>query len=153
MPTTFEMNAFDLRHLDEEHAKIRRRYKELEKTILCKQALPRVLEAADSLVLILLLHLAHEKQFLLKLSLSSRIQAKNRKAHMEVTSQLFGIEGGLEREKTSAVFLLLRLGRIWMKEHMQLESVECKGLIEEESPFLVRPAVVDQLNGRQACWD
>jgi hypothetical protein len=150
MPTIFETNTSDLRHLDEEHAKIRRRYTELEKAILCGRGLPRILEAADSLVLMLLLHLAHEKQFLVNLSLSSRLQAKNRKAYMEVTAQLFGIEAGLEQGKTSAVFLLLRLGRVWMKEHMNLESVECKGLIEEENPFWARPAVVDQLNGRPA---
>jgi hemerythrin len=139
----FETNAFDLRHLDEEHAEILRRYTGLEKAILCGRGWPRILEAADSLVQKMLLHLAHEKQFLVKLSLSSRLQAKHRKANTEVTTQLFGIDAGLEREETSAVFLLLRLGRVWMKEHMHLESIECKGLTEEKSPYLVRRAVVD----------
>jgi len=141
----FETNAFDLRHLDEEHAEIRRRYTGLEKTILCGQGWPRILEAADSLVQKLLLHLAHEKQFLVKFSLSSRLQAKHRNANMEVTAQLFDIDAGLEKGTPAAVFLLLRLGRIWMKEHMHLACVECKGLIEEAGPFLVRPVVVDYL--------
>jgi hemerythrin len=141
----FETNAIDLRNLDEEHAKIRRRYTGLEKAILRGRGLPRVLEAADNLVEMMLLHFAHEEQFLVKLFLGSRIQERHRDANIEVTAKLFGIEAGLKQGNPAAVFHLLRLGRFWMKEHMYLESdeFECEGLIEEERPFIVRRALVD----------
>ena len=141
----FETNAFDLRNLDEEHAKICRRYTGLEKAILRGRGLPRILEAADNLVEMMLLHFAHEEQFLMKLSLCSRLQERHRDANIEVTAKLFGIEAGLKQGNPAAVFHLLRLGRFWMKEHMHLESdeFECEGLIEEERPRLVRHALVD----------
>jgi hemerythrin len=153
----FETNALDLRILDEEHAEIRRRYTELEEAILRGRGLPRILEAADSLVQVMLLHFTHEEQFLVKLSLSSGLL--HRDANIEVTAQLFGIEAGLEQGKAAAVFLLLRLGRFWMKEHMHREPVEfeCETLIQEK-PFLVRRALVDSpasiagLNGEPVCW-
>jgi len=140
-----ETNAFDLRNLDEEHAEIRRRYSDLEKAILRGRALPGILEAADSLVQMMLLHFTHEEQFLLKLSLSTRRQQEHRDANIKVTVQLFDIEAGLEQGEIATVLRLLLLARDWMKEHMQLESAEfeCEGLIEETRPFLVRRAPAD----------
>ena len=117
-------NAFDVRNLDREHAEIRRRYTGLERAILCGREMPSILQAATSLVQIMLLHFAHEEQFLLKLAFSSQLRKKLSEANMEVTDQLIGIAEGLEEGKPAAVFHLLRLGRFWMEEHMHLESVE-----------------------------
>jgi hypothetical protein len=93
----------------------------------------------------LLLHLAHEKHFLAKLPVSSRLQEKNRKAYMELTAQLFGIAAELEQQKTSAVFLLLRLGRLWMNGHMNLENEEfqCEASIRNERTFLASQVLGD----------
>jgi hemerythrin len=123
-PRTIETNAFDVRKLDQEHAEIRRRYTGLEKAILRGREMSGILEAANSLVQMMLLHFAHEEQLLLKLSFSSHLRKKLNDANMEVTDQLIGIAEGLEEGKAAAVFHLLRLGRFWMKEHMHLESVE-----------------------------
>lgn len=135
-----ETSAFDLRNLDGEHIEIRHRYTEIEKAIVCGRGLPRILEAADSLVQMMLLHFTHEERFLAKLSLSD-IQKRHCDANIEVTAQLFGIGYGLEQEKISAVFQLLLLVKGWMREHINLESeeFECEGLIEEERLFLLSP--------------
>jgi hemerythrin len=132
-----ETNAFDLGNLDQEHLEIRRRYLGLEETILRGLGLPRILEAAGSLVQMMLLHFTHEEQFLVKFS---TLQNRQRDANIEITAQLFKIEIGLEQEKTSTVFQLLLLSRLWMKEHMDLESdeFECEALAEPQSPFLMR---------------
>ncbi len=136
----FETSAFDLRNLDGEHIEIRHRYTDLEKAIMCGRGLPCILEVADSLVRMLLLHFTHEAQFLAKLSLSG-IQKRHRDANIEVAAQLSGIESRLEQEKVAAVFQLLLFGKVWMKEHMNLESeeFECEGLIEEDRLFLLSP--------------
>jgi hemerythrin len=117
----FETNASELRNLDKEHAEIGRRYTGLEKVIVRGQGLPRILEAADSLVQIMFLHLAHEEEFLSNLPLNSRFQERHRDASIEVTARLFGIEAGLQQGQVAAVFHLLRIVRFWMKEHMELE--------------------------------
>jgi len=137
-----EKNAFDLGLLDREHAEIRRRYVELENAILRGLGLPRILEAANSLVQMILLHFTHEERFLAALSLSN-LQKRHRDANIEVTAQLFGIEAGLEQAKTAAVFQLLLLGRVWMKEHMHLESDQFECETEEVRPFSLRGALVD----------
>ncbi len=132
------MSETELRNLDGEHREIRHRYTELERAIVCGRGLPRILEAAGSLVRMMLLHFTHEEQFLAKLSLPI-IQKRHCKAGQEVTAQISSIESGLEQEKVAAVFLLLLLGKSWIKEHMNLESeeFECDGLIEEDRLFLV----------------
>jgi hemerythrin len=134
-----EPSAFDLRKLDEEHAEICRRYTGLEETILRGRGLPRILEAANSLVQMMLLHFTHEEQFLERLSLSSF--QRQRDANIEITAQLFDIEVGLEHSRVASVFQSLLLGRVWIKEHMRLESEEfkCEDLIEAGRPFLVSP--------------
>jgi hemerythrin len=162
------MSALDLGNLDGEHSEIRLRYRELESVILRGAASPRILGAANSLAQMMLLHFTHEDQFLEKLSASS-FQKRHRDANVELTAQLFGIEAGLEQAKTAAVFQLLLLGRVWMKEHlgMETEEFECEALIEKESPFLVSGALVahsqmqgqssphaaHELNGKSVCWD
>jgi len=134
-----ETNAFILSSLDEEHAEICRRYVALEKAILDRQGVSRTLEASDSLVQMILLHLAHEEEFTAKLPLLSHHE-RHRDTNIDTTVQLFGIEAGLQEGKTAAVLQLLLLGRLWMKEHMHLESseFECEALSEQKSPFLVR---------------
>lgn len=141
----FETNAFELRNLDEEHSEIRRSYAGLEKAILSGRGMSHVLTAADGLVQMMLRHFTHEEQFLLKLPLSSRLRQSHRNANIEVTDKLFGIETGLKQGKTASVFHLLRLGRLWMNDHMHLESqeFECGSLTKRERPFLVRRALVD----------
>lgn len=93
---TLDTNAIDLRNLDEEHAEICRRYTELEKSIVGRRVLPRILDASASLVQIMLLHLEHEEQFLAQLSLAN-LEKRQRDANFEVIAQLFGIEAGLEQ--------------------------------------------------------
>lgn len=137
----FETAAFELRNLDEEHAEIRCRYVGLKKVIQRGEGMLRILTAADNLVRLILLHLNHEEQLLVKLSRSC-LQRRQREAKMKIATQLFGIEAELEQGNVAAVFRLLRLGRVWMKEHMHLESeeIECEGLTEKEKPFFVRRA-------------
>jgi hemerythrin len=144
----FETNAFDLANLEEEHDEIRRRYAGLEKTILRGLGQARILEAANSLVEMMLLHFTHEDQFLVKPSFS-KFQQRHRDANIEVTAQLFGIETGLAQGKIATVFQLLLLGRVWIKEHMHLEQdeFECETLIPARSPFLVRSAIPGRTKG------
>jgi hemerythrin len=139
----FETTAFDLRNLEDEHAEIRRRYSGLEKAILCGRGLPRILDAADSLVQMMLLHFTHEEQFLVKLPLSSNLPERHRNANIEVTAKLFSIEAGLKQGSAASVFHLLRLGRFWMNEHLHLENeeFECEGLVRKERTSLVRRAL------------
>jgi hypothetical protein len=117
----------------------------LEKTILRGLGLPRILEAANSVVQTMLLHFIHEEQFIGEFALS-KFQQRQRDADIEVIAQLFAIEDGIEQAKAAAVFQLLLLGRVWIKEHMHLESgeFECESL-KEESPFLLREAFADDL--------
>lgn len=69
IPTrVFEPNIFSLHRLDQEHAEIRHLYQGLEEAILLGRSMPGILEAADNLVRMILLHFIHEKQFLEKLS-------------------------------------------------------------------------------------
>jgi hemerythrin len=133
------MNAFQLGNLDEEHAEIRGRYAELEKAILGRLGVPRMLEASNGLVQMILLHLTHEEEFIAKLP-HFRLHQRHRDANVDVTVQLFAIEAGLQEGKTASVLQLLLLCRVWMKEHMHMESgeFECESLIEQKSPFLVR---------------
>lgn len=168
MSTTkvFETSAFELGNLNEEHAEIRRRYAELESVILRESGLAPIFRAADRLVQMMLLHFTHEEQFLAKLS-SASFQKRQHDATLEVTAKLLGIEAGLEQTKTASVFQLLVFGRIWMKEHMSLETdeFECEALIEKESPFLVSGALIGhiqqqrsthaahELKGESVCWD
>jgi hemerythrin len=137
---TFETNAFDLRNLDREHIEIRQRYMEIEKAIVCGRGLPHIMEAADSLARMMLLHFTHEAQFLAKLSLSG-IQKRHRDANIKVIAELIEIESGLEQENVAAVFQLLLLCKVWTREHLNLENqeFECEGLIEEERLFLLSP--------------
>ena len=100
----FEMNAFEVRNLDREHAEIRRRYTGLEKAILRGREMPSILKAANSLVQMMLLHFAHEEQLLLKLSFSSHLRKKLGQANMEVTDQLIGIAEGLEEGRNRRGF-------------------------------------------------
>jgi hemerythrin len=144
----FETTAIDLRNLDEEHAEICRRYEGLEEVILRQgsmHSIHRILAAADSLAQMMLLHFTHEEQFLLKLPLSSHLRKKLSDANMEVTDQLSGIKAELEQGKIAPVFQLLRLSKVWIKEHVHLESEggECESFIEKDRPFLVRRALVD----------
>lgn len=142
----FETNASDLRNLDEEHAEIRRRYHGLERVILRGGGMPRILAAADNFAQMMLLHFAHEEQFLVKLSLGD-LPTRHRKAKIEIATQLFEIEAELEQGKASAVLQLLRLGKVWMKEHMDLENedIEREDLIDEERHFLARRVLTDHL--------
>jgi hemerythrin len=123
-----------LRNLDDEHTEIRCCYGGLEKTILCGRGLPHILAAADRLVKMMLLHLSHEEQLLVKLALSGDLLERHRNSKIEVTSKLFSIETGLKQGSTASVFHLLRLGRFWMKEHMDQENEEfqCEALIRKE---------------------
>lgn len=75
---------------------------------------------------------------------------KHRQTNMKIATQLSDIKAALEQANVAPVFQLLRLTKVWMKEHTVLENVESTGLIEEENPFWARPAVVDQLNRRRA---
>jgi hemerythrin len=118
----FEPNVFSLHRLDQEHAEIRRNYQSLEETILLGQGTPGILEAADRLVQLILLHFTHEERFLGKLSLL--ILQKQRDANAEVIARLFEIEDGLRQEKLAAVFQLLLLVNAWIKGHMQQECEE-----------------------------
>lgn len=118
----FEPNIFSLHRLDQEHAEIQLSYESLEEAILLGQGVPGILEAADRLVQMILLHFTHEERFLGKLSLL--ILQKQRDANVEVTAQLFEIEDGLRQEKLAAVFQLLLLAKVWIKEHMQRECEE-----------------------------
>jgi hemerythrin len=148
----FETNAFDLRNLDEEHAEIRRRYEGLDEVILRQGSMHRIhriLAAADNLANLMLLHFTHEGLFLVKFSRYSPLKG-HRQSNMKIATQLFDIKAELEQGKVAPVFQLLRLTKVWMKEHVHLENVENTGLIEQENPFWARPAVVDQLNRRQA---
>jgi hemerythrin len=146
----FETNALDVRILDAEHAEIRRLYGRLEETILRGQEMPPILKAADGLIQMMSLHFAHEEQLLLKLSFSSRLRKKLHEASMEVTAKLIGIAAGLEQEKTAAVFHLLRLGRIWMKEHMHLESIESECWLPDESSNRVQRTMSPELRMPQS---
>jgi hemerythrin len=140
----FEPSTFDLHKLDEEHAEIRRRYTGLEQAILHGQGLSGILDAANSFEQMMLLHFIHEERFLERLSLSSL--QRHRDANIEITAQLFDIEVGLEQHKVAAVFQLLLLGRVWIREHMGLESEEFQSedLIEVGRPFLVPPPSVSR---------
>ena len=142
----FETSASDLRNLDEEHAEIRRRYQGLERAILRGGGMPRILAAADNFVQMMLLHFTHEEHFLVKLSLGD-LQTRHREAKIKVATQLFDIEAELEQGKAAAVFQLLRLGKVWMKEHMDLENeeIEREDLIDEERHFLARRVLMDNL--------
>ncbi len=137
---TFETNAFDLRKLDGEHIEIRERYMEIEKAIVWGRGLPHIMEAADSLARMMLLHFTHEEQFLAKLSLSG-IKKRHCDANIRIIAELIEIESGLEQENVAAVFQLLLLAKVWTKEHLNLETqeFECEGLIEEERLFLLSP--------------
>jgi len=141
----FETTAFDLRNLDREHAEIGRRYVGLEKVILRGGGMLRILAAADSLVQMMLLHFTHEEQFLLKLAVSRRIQEIQHDANVAVTAKLMSIEAELELGSTDGVLHLLRLGKDWMREHMNLEDEEFKRgeLARDPKIFLVRRAFGD----------
>jgi hemerythrin len=135
----FETTVIDLRNLDEEHAEIHRRYEGLEKEILRRggmHSICRVLAAADSLVHLILLHFTHEKQLLVKLSLYSLLK-RHRETNMKIATQLFGIKTDLEQGKTAPVFQLLRLSKVWIKEHMHIESEwgECEDSIDKDRFF------------------
>jgi hemerythrin len=123
IPTkVFEPNVFYLHSLDQQHAEIAQIYEALEETILLGQDMVGILEAADCLVQMMLLHFAHEERFLGRLSLP--ILQRQRDANIEVTTQLFEVEDGLRQGKSAAVFQLLLLGKAWIKEHMQRECEE-----------------------------
>ena len=109
----FKPNIFSLHRLDQEHADIQLNYQSLEEAILLGQGVPGILEAANRLVQMILLHFTHEERFLGKLSLP--ILQKQRNANGEVTAQLFEIEDGLRQEKLAAVFQLLLLARPGLK--------------------------------------
>ena len=148
----FETTAMDLRNLNEEHAEICRRYEGLDEAVLRQgsmHSICRILAAADSLVYLMLLHFAHEEKLLAKFSRYSILKL-HRETNTKISTQLFDIKAELEQGKVSPVFQLLRLTKVWMKEHMNLENVECTALIKEENPFWARPSVVHQLHGRQA---
>ena len=126
IPTrVFEPNIFCLHRLDQQHAEIRATYQSLEEAILAGQGMAGIVEAADSLVQMILLHFSHEELFLEKLSLP--ILQRQRGANAEIIAQLFEIEDGLRQEKTAAVFQLLILVHDWIKEHMQRECEEFDG--------------------------
>jgi hypothetical protein len=119
---------------------IRRRYTGLEAAILCERGLPRILEAADSLVRMMMLHLTYEEQFLIA-------QQNHCESKLEAAPELFRIEAGLKQQELAAVFHLLRLGRFWMKEHRHRESAQsgCKTGPEKEQTVMVRSALVNPL--------
>ncbi len=156
----FETTALDLHTLDEEHAEICRRYEGLEEVILRRgsmHSIHRILAAADSLVHLILLHFTHEEQLLVKFSRYS-LQKRHRETNMKIATQLFGIKAELEQGKIAPVFQLLRLGKVWIKEHMHLESEggECEGSIDKERFFFVRRALVDHpsaITGNAAGYD
>jgi hemerythrin len=123
IPTrVFEPNIFYLHRLDQQHAEIRESYQSLEELILLGRDMPGIVEAAGSLVQMILLHFSQEELFLGKLSLP--ILQRQRSANAEITAQLFDIEDGLKQQKTAAVFQLLLLVHAWIKEHMQRECEE-----------------------------
>ncbi len=138
-----ETNALDLHHLIQEHVEIRRCYRGLEKVILRARSMRRILAAADNLVQMILLHFTHEEQYFVKLSLPG-LRESHREANREIKSKLSDIEAELEQGKPANILQLLRLGKVWIKEHMHLENeeVECETLIKEEDrPFLVHRAL------------
>ena len=136
-------NASALQSLNEEHAEISRRYTRLESTIRLGRTLGGIVEAANGLVQMVLLHFVHEEQFLEKLSLPSF--PRQRDANIEITALLFDIETGLEQGKAGTLSLLLLLGKVWMKEHMQLE---CEQFVCEELTGAGRPFAPPPLDGQ-----
>jgi hemerythrin len=148
----FETNALDLRHLDAEHAEICRRYEGLDGLILRQgsmHGISRILAAAGTLLHLMLLHFTHEEQLLVVFSSDGLLQ-RHRETSMKIATRLFDIKAELEQGKVAPVFRLLRLTKVWMNEHMNLENLEYAGLIEEDA-FWACPAAVDQRNERQAC--
>jgi hemerythrin-like metal-binding protein len=126
IPTrVFEPNIFCLHRLDQQHAEIRETYQALEEAILVGQGAAGIVEAADTLVQMILLHFSHEELFLEKLSLP--ILQRQREANAEIMARLFEIEDGLRQEKPAAVFQLLILVHDWIKDHMQRECEEFDG--------------------------
>jgi hypothetical protein len=75
------------------------------------------------------------------------LQTRHREAKIKIAAQLFDIEAELGQGRASAVFQLLRLGKVWMKEHMDLENeeIEREDLMDEERHFLARRVLMDHL--------
>ena len=117
--TGFKPSEFQLLVLNGEHCEIRWSYTKLEEEILAGRGMPTIVQAAERLVQVILLHLIHEERFLETLSRS--ILLRHRDANTKICAQLFDIEAGLEQGKAGTVSQLLLLGKLWMKEHMDLE--------------------------------
>jgi len=156
----FETPAFDLPDLDEEHAKICRRFEELDEVILrpgSMHSIHGILAAADNLVHMILLHFTHEEQVLVKLSRHS-LQNRQRETKTKIVKQLSGIRAELEQGKIAAVFQLLRLSKVWIEEHIRpaSEGGERERLSKKRSRFSVRCALVDHpaaITGNTASHD
>jgi hemerythrin len=118
----FEPRIFQQRALDEEHSEVEWRYMTLEAEILTGRGMSAMVDAAESLVRAILLHLNHEKEFLEPISRA--ILLKQVEANRELTSRLLDIEEGLKQEKPAAVLQLLLLVKRWLYWHMWTDSIE-----------------------------
>jgi hypothetical protein len=74
----FEPIAFQLLVLSGEHSEIRWRYAKLEEEILSGRGMPAIVEAAESLVQVILLHFIHEERFVEKVSRVAPVSARSR---------------------------------------------------------------------------
>ena len=98
--------------LERERFQIDRKYIELDDAILHGQGSVRILHAAQGLVQLLMLHLAHEEQF--RRQISFPVVDDPWKKHM---AELLQIEAGLAQEEVYAALRLRSFCKGWI--HMQ----------------------------------
>jgi hypothetical protein len=101
--------------LNQERLSIDRRYIELDDAILHGQGSPRILEAGRNLAQLLLLHLTHEEQFCMQISLPAAEDPHA--AWRKNMAELLQIEVGLRRGESYAALRLRSFCKGWM--HMQ----------------------------------
>jgi hypothetical protein len=118
----FEPSTFQFHVLNEEHSEIQGSYARLEGEILAGRGMPAIVESAERLVLLILLHFIHEERFLE--TVSRAIMLSHRDANLKTTARLVAIEDGLKQRKPAAVLQLLLLVKVWCYWHMWTESVE-----------------------------
>ena len=69
---------------------------------------------------------------------------RHRETNTKIATQLLGIKAELEQGKVAPVFQLLRLSKVWIEEHMHLESEwECEDSAEKDKFSFVRRALVN----------
>jgi len=129
----FEPEVFQLHVLDEEHYEIERRYVALEEEILAWRGISAMLAAAENLVEAILLHFAHEEEFLE--GVSRPILLRQLQANTKIADQLLDVEDGLKQKKPAAVLQLLLLVKVWLYWHAWTESID----FECAAPVPARP--------------